>query len=501
MKGTLIQLLKETKQKYPEKAAIIHGDKVLSYQELWTRACGLSSYLVENGLQKGDRVSLLLENSPEYAIAYYGVLMAGGAAIGLNTATKARDLANWIQHSGSKVLIANPKHPELDSVKDSLLGSDILYLLVSDDADSEWHNIVDSEDIKESIVNFDSDTQLAALIYTSGTTGKPKGVMLSHQNLYENMVSILEYLKIDDSDSILNVLPFYYSYGNSVLHTHIAAGATIVLENSMLYPQKVVQNMAEKKVTGFSGVPSTYSLLLSRTRLEEFNLTSLRYLTQAGGPMAPVLINKVKKILPDVQFFVMYGQTEASARLSYLPPENLEKKSGSIGVPIPGVELEVMDASNSPVGPGVTGEIYARGKNIMLGYWDDPESTEKVFYQDWLKTGDLAYKDEDGYLYIVGRSSEMIKSGAHRISPKDIEEVILALDEVEEVAVVGVEDEILGQVIKAVIVSAPGCQADKKSIMRYCKSNLANYKLPKQIEFVDQIPRTASGKVRRFMLQ
>jgi len=505
MQDTLVQLLHDSVQRFPEKNAVVHGTNHITYKSLWEQACGVAHYLVKHGLQVGDRVSLLIENSPEYVSAYYGVLMAGGAVIGLNTAAKSRDLANWIHHSESVFVIANSKHPELQAVLDLVKKQQPGILLIdSTEASSDidkWEDIEVYSELPEAMTGFDPSKQLASLIYTSGTTGQPKGVMLSHKNLYQNIISILTYLKLNENDSIVNVLPFYYSYGNSVLHIHLAVGGTLILENSMLYPQKIVSLMVEKQVTGFSGVPSTFNLLLSRTKLGEFDLSSMRYMTQAGGPMAPANIKRVKEELPNVSFYVMYGQTEASARLSYLPPEQLETKVGSIGIAIPDVELEVMDVSHNPTDANTTGEIYARGDNIMLGYWKDPKATQQVMYNGWLKTGDLAYKDEDNYLYIVGRSSEMIKSGAHRISPKDIEEVIMELEGVEEVAVVGINDDLLGQAIKAVIVKSPTADLDKMQLMRHCKTNLANYKLPKHIEFADEIPRTASGKVRRFMLQ
>ena len=504
MKNTLVQLLHDSVEKFPDKIAISQGDNQLSYRKLWEISCGVAHFLKQHGLKPGDRVSLLVDNSPEYVSTYYGVLMAGGVAIGLNTAAKSRDLTNWIKHSGTSILFANSRHAELPLIIDSCqdIKLEVIYIGENTPENSlSWNQVESCTTFPSFDDQFNPSSQAAAIIYTSGTTGHPKGVMLSHQNLYENILSILEYLKLNSDDSIVNVLPFYYSYGNSVLHIHLAVGGTIYLENSMLYPQKVVFLMAEKKVTGFSGVPSTFNLLLSRTKLNDFDLSAIRYMTQAGGPMAPANIERLKKALPDVLFYVMYGQTEASARLSYLPPEMLEEKLGSIGIAIPGVQLVILDENRRPVSSNTTGEIYARGKNIMLGYWNDPEATEQVLRDGWLKTGDLAYKDEDGYFYIVGRSSEMIKSGAHRISPKDIEEVILELEGVEEAAVVGIPDDLLGQVIKAVIVKSPGSDIDKMQLMRHCKTNLANYKMPKQIEFADEIPRTASGKVRRFMLQ
>ena len=501
MNNTLVQLLYNSVQRVPDKDAVVLGEQRMSYKTLWQKSCGIAHYLVDQGLESGGRVALLIENSPEYVVSYYAVLMAGGAVIGLNTAAKSRDLSNWIIHSESSCLIAAAQHPELSAVQELIGHQNVNSLLIGDTEKRNWYDIEDRAMPPESRMDFDPACQLASLIYTSGTTGQPKGVMLSHYNLFSNTRSILSYLQLKEDDSILNVLPFYYSYGNSVLHIHLAVGATLILENSMLYPQRIVSLMSENKVTGFSGVPSTFNLLLSRTKLSDFDLSSMRYMTQAGGPMAPANIERLKNELPDVDFFVMYGQTEASARLSYLSPDKLESKAGSIGVAIPDVQLEVMDEHQSPAAINATGEIYARGKNIMLGYWKDADATQKVFHDGWLKTGDLAYKDEDDYLFIVGRSSEMIKSGAHRISPKDIEEVILELEGIEEVAVVGVADDLLGQAIKAVIVKSPGSELDKMQLMRHCKSNLANYKLPKHIEFADEVPRTASGKVRRFMLQ
>jgi len=505
MQNTLVQLLHNSVDRFPEKTAVIQGETTLTYIELWNKACGVAHYLLRNNFKNNDKASLLLDNSAEYIIAYYGVLIAGGSVIGLNTAAKSRDLVNWIEHSDSKFVFASINHAEVNDVLDILPDNKCQFIFVgleiTKQNDHDWNQIQMNSDLPESCIEWLPDEKLASIIYTSGTTGKPKGVMLSHTNLYENIVSILTYLKLNNNDSIVNVLPFYYSYGNSVLHSHLAAGATLILENSMLYPQKILSVLADKKVTGFSGVPSTFNLILNRTKLADFDLSSLRYMTQAGGPMAPANVERLKKELPGIDFFIMYGQTEASARLSYLPPEQLENKPGSIGKAIPGVRLEIRDENQKAVSISETGEIYAYGKNIMLGYWKDKEATTSVIYDGWLKTGDLAYQDEDDYFYIVGRSTDMIKSGAHRISPKDIEEVILELDGVEEVAVVGVADVLLGQIIKAVVVIAPGYTMDKMKLMRHCKENLASYKLPKNIEFKDEIPKTASGKIRRFMLE
>ncbi len=216
--------------------------------------------------------------------------------------------------------------------------------------------------------------------------------------------------------------------------------------------------------------------------------------------MPPALISRVRKQLPHISFFVMYGQTEGTARLTYLPPEKLEDKLGSVGIGIPGVEVRIRDEEGDPVAIGVSGEIQIRGENVMLGYWKDPEATARTVVDGWLHTGDLGHMDEDGYVYIDGRSSEMIKSGANRISPKEIEEVIAELEDVMEVGVVGIPDDLLGQAIKAVIVSRPGGTIEARRVLAHCRQNLAAYKIPKSIEFADQLPKTASGKLQRFLL-
>jgi acyl-CoA synthetase (AMP-forming)/AMP-acid ligase II len=259
--------------------------------------------------------------------------------------------------------------------------------------------------------------------------------------------------------------------------------------------------MEQEAVSGFSGVPSTFALLLSRVNLADYDLSELRYITQAGGAMAPALADRLINALPHTQLFIMYGQTEASARLTYLPPHMLEKKRGSIGIAIPNTTIEVRNKSGRVTAPGETGEICANGENIMQGYWKDKEKTREVLKDGWLYTGDLAHTDADGYLYIDGRSSDMIKSGANRISPKEIEEVIQELEDVHEVAVVGTPDELLGEIIKAYVVPKKGSELKQMTIQRHCKSNLAIYKIPKFIEFIEELPKTASGKIQKFLLK
>jgi len=505
MNLSLLQALSETVVRYPDNTAVKYSNITISYTELWQTICRVTEFLKQQHLQKGDKVALIADNSIEYIAIYYGILAAGGVVVSLNGTAKARNLNTWLEHSTSVCVFIHKKYASPSILAMAKQG--VKYVLLASKKNSKqdsgvqsWEQVLNTPATVLEPDKLDT-TALASIIYTSGTTGSPKGVMLSHHNLIRNVESIISYLDIRASDSIINILPFYYSYGNSILHTHLLSGACLILENSLMYPHRIVERMQDEKVSGFSGVPSTYALLLNRVDLTKYDLHNVRYMTQAGGPMAPSEVDKVCNLFPEVQFYIMYGQTEASARLSYLPPEKLNEKRGSIGIPIPGVKIDIRNKQGQTVKVGETGEIYASGENIMMGYWQDETMTSSVLKNGWLKTGDLAKYDQDGYIYIIGRSSDMIKSGSHRISPKEIEEVIQELEEVCEVAVVGVQDDILGEVIKACIVLCSESEIDERQIKSHCNKYLPTFKLPKYIEFIDELPKTASGKVKRYLLE
>lgn len=506
MSQSVVHALQNNSRAYHERIAVVLRGNKTTYDDLWRQAQCFSIYLKDRGLKQGDRVALLLENSPEYIAAYYGTLAAGGVVVALNMLAKARDLTNWINHCGANWVVAQRNHPEFQVLTGEGKGLSH-WISVGEGPPREginsvvsWNDIIASRPAHDHLPVGCRPEDLAAIIYTSGTTGRPKGVMLSHGNLVALVKSVLSYLELTSDDSILNVLPFYYSYGNSILHTHIWVGARLVLENSLMYPQSVLAKIGEERVTGFSGVPSTYYLLLARTSMADFDWSSVRYLTQAGGAMVPNAIGQVRSAVPTAKFIVMYGQTEATARLTYLPSERLDQKLGSVGIAIPGIELRIVDEKDRPVAQGTVGEVCARGEHIMQGYWEDPEITDKVIRGGWLHTGDLGYFDDEGYLTIVGRATDMIKTGANRISPNEIEEIVGELEEVAESAAVGIHDDLLGQVIRVVIVTKPGKKLTVRQVQAYCKRHLATYKVPREVCFTDKLPRTGSGKLRRFML-
>jgi acyl-CoA synthetase (AMP-forming)/AMP-acid ligase II len=362
------------------------------------------------------------------------------------------------------------------------------------------HDAFPASDSTASLHCASDDRALASIIYTSGTTGQAKGVMLSHASLHANARAIIASLGLTERDHSLCVLPFHFSYGNSVLQSHLLSGARLTLEDNLAFPQVLLQRLQDERVSGFAGVPSTFALLLARHRLADFDLSALRYVTQAGGPMPRVLLAKIREQLPGLRVFLMYGQTEATARLTCLDPADLDRKPGSVGVAIDGVEIEIRE-NGAAVPRGRVGHVYARGPNVMLGYWGNPNATAEVLRDGWLDTRDLGYFDEDGYLFIVGRTSDMIKVGAFRVSPTEIEEVVMGLDGVAEAGVVGVADDILGQAVKVVVVLRPGAALTPLAVKAYCRENLAAYKVPKVVEFALALPRTSSGKLQRFKLE
>jgi acyl-CoA synthetase (AMP-forming)/AMP-acid ligase II len=477
----------------PEKVAVIQGKRRVSYKDLLERVGAFAGVLRNAGLARGERVAIVLENTPEYIVAYFGALMAGGVAVPLGQQITERRLATILNDCRPAVLVAPERLaesfagiPEVRDVKH----------MVPAERMCEGNGPVGNP----TCAGLSGD-DLALLLYTSGTTGEPKGVMLTHRNLAANAESIVEYLRLSDSDTVMVVLPFHYSYGNSLLTTHVTAGGAVVLENGFVYPNVVLDRMEEERVTGFAGVPSTFAILLGRSNLRKRTFPSLRYVTQAGGAMTPKLARELKGALPGAKIFIMYGQTEATARLTYLPSGDLERKAGSIGRPIPGVTLSIHREEGQAAPPLEVGEIVARGENVMAGYWNDPVGSEQVLRGGWLHTGDLGYVDEDGYFFIAGRRSEIIKSGAHRISPKEIEQAILEMSGVLEAAVVGVEDPILGEAIVAHVVPAGGEALREKSVLLHCRSLLPPYMVPKKIVIAESLPKTEGGKVRKAELK
>jgi acyl-CoA synthetase (AMP-forming)/AMP-acid ligase II len=343
---------------------------------------------------------------------------------------------------------------------------------------------------------------LAALVFTSGSTGQPRGVMVSHANIIANTDSIIRYLSLTEHDRIMAVLPFHYCYGASLLHTHLRVGGEVVVDNRFMYPEIILQRMNESRCTGFAGVPSHFQILLRSSSLRKKQFPDLRYVQQAGGSLATPFVLELREALPQTQIFIMYGQTEATARLSYLPPDSLETKLGSIGKGIPGVTLSVLNEEGRQVRLGEVGEIVAEGENIARGYWKDPQGSEEIFRGGKLYTGDLARVDEDGFIYIVDRAKDFLKCRGEKISCRQIEEVLLGFDELVEAAVIGIPDDVLGEAVKAFVVPRIRDSSGlTERVAAYCKSRLLPHHLPKEIVVLSATPKSNSGKVLKMALR
>ena len=441
----------------------------------------------------GDRVVLLCENSIEYVVGYYGILKTGGIVASLNTDIKPDALAELAQGARAeghrRLAPAREDRPDA-RCKRIARASPIIVMGTEPTAGTRRLDPALAID----------PASCAAIVYTSGSEGKPKGVMLSHANIVANTRSIVAYLGLTSSDVQMVVLPFFYVMGMSLLNTHIAVGGTVVINNKFAYTAAVLKQMAEENVTGFSGVPSTYAHLLFRSPLAAYRdkLPALRYCSQAGGHLPKHLKLELLKVLPEhTRLFVMYGATEASARLTYVPPDRLLSKIDSIGIPIPGVCMNVMSPDGRTLDPNESGELVARGDNIMLGYYRDEKATRKVLDEHGYHTGDLGYRDEDGFYYVTGRQDEQLKVSGRRINPREVEDKIAESGLAMESIVFGIPDPLKGHRLAALVVPIEKNADTVTNILKYCAAKLPKFEVPEALKLVGSIPKTSSGKPDR----
>jgi len=494
--------LERSAAEFPEKVALVHEEVRATYREINAKANQLADWLMRQGITPGDRVVLLLENSLEYVIGYYGGLKAGAGIAPVSTDIKSNGLRYLLGELEAKVIISSGKFEDmlLESAPPHL-GLPLVLLKNPKHGGTEqgifsWDDLVDEGVFSNPGLNIDP-ASLGSIIFTSGSTGRPKGVVLAHENIAANVHSICQYLHLTEKDIQMAVLPFYYVMGKSLLNTHFAVGGRVVINNKFTFPVAVLKQMAEEKVTGFSGVPSTYAYLLHRSPLAAYRdkLPNLRYCSQAGGHMSRQVKEELRKALPvHTDIYIMYGATEASARLAYLEPARFKEKIDSIGKAIPGVHLKILDEKGMEVPVGQIGELVASGANIMKGYWRDVEATDKVLDKHGYHTGDLCYQDEEGFFYLVGRKDNLLKVGGHRVSPREIEDVIMGTGVVSEVAVLGIPDAILGTRLVALITpKSSRCSAEE--ILALCVEKLPKHQIPTEIKLLAALPKKANGKL------
>lgn len=494
-------------RRWPDRVAIVAGDRELTFRELDEASNRLARGLVAAGVETGDRVAIYLDNRLETPVAIYGVLKAGAAVMMLSPATKADKLARLLDHARACAIVASA--PSAGTLAECLGGRAHLRTVVTigdglpvvpGKTVTSW-TAVQAGQPQGPVEPRGIDLDLAFLTYTSGSTGVPKGVMLTHVNVKSATQSVVEYLKLTSDDVILSVLPLSFGYGLLQLLPAMAVGARIVLEKGIVFPHVTLTQMAKHRATGFAMVPTIATMLLNLD-LSQYDLSSLRFLTNAGAGMPTELVRRVRTALPHAQLFLMYGQTEC-LRVSYLEPGQVDRRPDSVGLGMPNQQLFIVDEDRRPVGPGVTGELVVRGAHVMAGYWELPEETDRKLLpglfptERQLYTGDLFRRDEDGYLYFVSRKDDIIKSRGEKVSPREVENVLYTLPGVMEAAVVGVPDPLLGSAVKAFVVLQPGVTLDARAVQRHCAGYLEEYMVPSAVEFMDELPKNERGKISK----
>ena len=496
----------------PTAIALKDGIKTLDYQTLNEQSLQAGNLFLLCGLQRFERVAIYLEKRIESVVALFGTASAGGVFVPLNPLLKAGQVSHMLNDCNVKILVTSPERlellrPVLQSCKDLrkvvLVGDKLV-----DDLDGievvGWHL---SGCLPDRLRHRVVDTDMAAILYTSGSTGKPKGVVFSHRNLVAGADSVSQFLENRSEDRILSVLPLSFDYGLSQLTTAFHVGACAVLMNYLL-PRDVIRTVQKEKITGLAAVPPLW-IQLARLDWPTSTDGHLRYITNSGGAMPTATLNALRAKLPNTKPFLMYGLTEAF-RSTYLPPDEVDSRSGSIGKAIPNAEIMAVRQDGTPCGSGEEGELVHRGALVTLGYWNDPTSTAERFKPSpgqpaglplpemavW--SGDTVTMDKDGFFYFVGRRDEMIKTSGYRVSPTEVEEVIYAIQTVIEVAAVGVPHPLLGQAIVAVVYKTDWNALDAELILSECKRQLPGFMVPARIvQHQEPLPRNPNGKIDR----
>lgn len=503
-----MQLLHEYLQRsaalFPDKTALICGDREYTYRTLHESASNFAGALQASGVRRGDRVAIYLDNGAEAVIALFGALQAGACVVPIGTVTPVSRLAHLIAHSGAVVLVA----PGVRSRQ-------LREAIAEPQPRMIWSGPPAGEDSGESFAALCAqgtehpappvpliDLDLAAIIYTSGSTGQPKGVTHIHRSIVTAVECIIEYLENGPDDVILCVLQLNFSYGLLQLLATFRTGGTLVLERGFGYPYEVVKLFPRHHVTGFAGSPTIWAMLLQMSDLDPSMFASVRYITNAAAAIPVPFVARLAGLFPNARIFLMHGLTEC-LRTTFLPPAEALEHPTSVGKGMKNVELWLEDEDGHRLPPGGTGELVVRSSTIMVGYWNDPVETARRLvngplpWERTLHSGDTFRTDADGNLYFVARSDEIIKSRGERVSPVEVESVIYRLQPVAECRVIGVPDGLLGDRIRAEIVVREGERLDETMVRRECARSLEAFKVPHEIAFVDHLPKTAGGKIKR----
>ncbi len=502
--------LRNSAARLPHKVALVCGGKRYTYAHLDEMSNRLANALIDKGVRRGDRVALYLDNSLEAVVGIFAALKAGGVFVALSRGAKHDKLVALLNDCSATAVILDAAALE-QGLRERLPreAEALRTIVVCGDAPRMDGPILHEFSAIQASASpripqpGSIDLDLACLIYTSGTTGESKGVMCDHGNVVFAASAIARYLKNTERDVVLSVLPLAFSYGLYQLLATALVGGTLVLEESFAFPDLVLRKMAQERTTGFAGVPTIYARLLCMD-LEGLDFSALRYLTNAGAALPIEQVKSVRRLFPKTDLYLMHGLSEA-ARTMYLPPDQVDARPASSGRALAGTELWVEDEDGCRLGPGRTGELVVRGRHVTRGYWKAPAQTLQRFRPGPLGgerlccSGDLFRTDDEGYFYFVGRKDDMIKSRGQKISPREAEDALYKLPGVREAAVIGVPHPELGQAVKAFLV-APGTELKEAAVIAHCKKHLEDFMVPRTVQFVDALPKTLSGKLRRMDL-
>lgn len=506
-----------------ENAARDHGNKValkcgatsFTYADIDAQANRLAQFLRTRGVKRGDRVATFVDNGIEAVVSIYAALKCGAVFMPINPLTKKDKLTYMLNDARASALIA---HDILASefieslqtngtvqtcvvVGENDLGPDAGKLggrLVKYSVAVSGPATIAREPWEQEII----DQDLAGLIYTSGSTGDPKGVMLTHLNMVTAARSISTYLELRHDDIIVCVLPLAFDYGLYQMLMSVLKGATVVMETSFAFPVRVLETMVREKVTVFPGVPTVFSLLMNLKTLRNYDLSSLRAITNTAAALSEEHIRQLRSLFPHALLFSMYGLTECK-RVTYLPPSQLDIRPTSVGRGMPNEEVWLVDEEGKRLPNGSTGELVIRGSNVMRGYWEKPAATAErlkpgpIPGEMILYSGDLFRTDSEGWLYFVARRDDIIKSRGEKVSPKEVENTLYSLEGVLEAAVIGVHDPILGQAVKAFLVLKDGQAYTEREVIKFCLSRMESFMAPKYVQFVAELPKTNTGKIKK----
>ena len=488
MNESLAHNLTASVQRYPDSPALLIDDAVITYSELDDATARVAGLLRERGLVPGDRVGIMLPNVPQFAFVYYGVLRAGGVIVPMNVLLKQREVEFYLRDSEAKLIFA--WHELAGEAERDAAAVDAECIVV--EPESFERLLAAVEPVEEVADRAASDT--AVILYTSGTTGKPKGAELTHSNLAINADVSKALFSLDHDDVVLGTLPLFHAFGQTcALNAAVSAGSSLALI-PRFSADRALATVQREGVTVFEGVPTMFSALLHHPEREQFDVSTLRVCV-SGGAALPVEVLRGFEQAFGCVILEGYGLSETSPVACFNHPDR-ERKPGSIGTPIEGVEMRLVDDHRQEVASGEVGEIAIRGHNVMKGYWNRPDATaDAIDSAGWFYSGDIARIDEDGCYFIVDRKKELIIRGGYNVYPREIEEVLYEHPAVREAAVVGIPHSELGEEVGAAVALKPGETVTESEIRDYVKANVAAYKYPRHVWFVDELPKGPTGKI------